>query len=171
MTTQVTWDPSQFSLEATPNHTLALADDAATRALGAALATTLEPGTFLGLIGTLGAGKTTLVQGMSQASGVDGATSPTYTLVNLYDGHPPIVHMDLYRLETGDDLESIGYWDYVEAADALLCVEWLNHIPDAWPGSGVVLELTKPDNGRLARLWASPALSPQLATLAQGHTP
>lgn len=85
-----------------------LRDDLATRALGRALAEQVQADRFLGLIGPLGAGKTTLMKGVAQAMGVDpdDVTSPTYTLINEYDapGGLQLAHMDLYRLEHLDDL-------------------------------------------------------------------
>jgi tRNA threonylcarbamoyl adenosine modification protein YjeE len=134
-----------------------LPDDAATRRLGAALADALSPGTVLGLVGELGAGKTTLMQGLVAALGDERpATSPTYTLVHLHETDPLVVHVDLYRLEGVAELETLGYWDYVEDGDALVCVEWIDRIPQAWPGRGVVCELSYAAGGagRRAALWS-----------------
>ncbi len=114
-------------------------------------------GVFVGLIGGLGAGKTTFMQGF--VSGIDAdaeATSPTYALVNVYDLDVPVIHMDLYRLEHLDDLESIGYWDYVESDERVLCVEWIDRIPQAWPGEGILLALMAVEGSRQIRMWASP---------------
>lgn len=138
-----------------PIATAQLTDDDATRRLGAALARQLVRGDLLALIGDLGAGKTTLVTGMVAALGrPDAASSPTYTLINLYDTEPPMLHADLWRLEHLDELETTGYWDYVDAGRWLMCVEWLNRVPGAWPGEGVVLSLERDGAGRRATLWA-----------------
>lgn len=133
-----------------------LADLAQTERLGRALAQVFSDGVFMGLLGNLGAGKTTLVQAMVEqlAPGFE-ARSPTYTLLNHYETNPPVVHIDLYRLETYDDLDSIGYWDYVEEPSAIRCVEWLNRIPTGWPGEGILIELKRSAEGRSARVWAS----------------
>ena len=147
--------PSDFEL-GQPLAEFELDDEQSTRALGAALGAALRAGDFLGLVGTLGAGKTTLVQGLTASLAPQVVTtSPTYTLVNLYPTNPPIAHIDLYRLENFDDLESIGYWDVIESGDAIVCVEWFSAIPDSWPEEGVVLMLEPLPSGRRARLWAT----------------
>lgn len=151
------FDPSRLGLEASPRLVVELSDEAETRRLGAALGAVLETGAFVGLVGALGAGKTTLVQSLVTALDADAqATSPTYTLLNEYATEPPVVHVDLYRLGGYDELESIGYWDYVESGRAITCVEWLDRVPDAWPRHGILIALERADGGRRARLWASP---------------
>jgi tRNA threonylcarbamoyl adenosine modification protein YjeE len=133
-----------------------LRDLADTRRLGRALAAVFPDGGFIGLIGNLGAGKTTLVQSMVDAlsPGLE-ARSPTYTLLNQYETQPPMVHIDLYRLESYDELESIGYWDYVESGRVISCVEWIDRIPHAWPGEGLIVEMLRSGDERSARLWPS----------------
>ncbi len=148
------FDPDTFDL-GDPLAMLDLPHEEATLALGEALATSLVAGDFLGLVGTLGAGKTTLVRGLTRrAAPASLATSPTYTLVNLYEGDPTIIHMDLYRLANFDDLESIGYWEYVEEYDGVCCVEWFSTIPDSFPRRGVVILLDAHEGGRRATVWA-----------------
>ncbi len=150
------FDPADFDLAKTPAFELDLSDEAATRRLGYALADALDAGAFVGLIGNLGAGKTTLVQAVvERLSPHAEATSPTYTLLNDYETDPPVVHVDLYRLETYDELESIGYWDYAESGWAITFVEWLDRIPQAWPRHGLMIELERAGTTRTARLWAS----------------
>jgi tRNA threonylcarbamoyladenosine biosynthesis protein TsaE len=140
----------------TPLATTLLADDQETRRLGGALARHLKRGDLVALIGDLGAGKTTLVTGMVAALGKpDAASSPTYTLLNVYDTEPPILHADLWRLEHLDELETTGYWDYVDAGRWIMCIEWLNRVPGAWPGEGVVLSLAREGSGRRATFWAT----------------
>lgn len=161
-------DPLAFGFgHTTPTHEVALADDVATRALGRALAALVRPGEVLGLIGVLGAGKTTLMQGFVEALGLGEASSPTYTLINLYEPDAPdtptLAHIDLYRLESYDDLESIGYWDVAGDPDTITCVEWLNRIPEAWPDwgrartTGTLVWLERAPDGRRARVWCDPA--------------
>jgi tRNA threonylcarbamoyladenosine biosynthesis protein TsaE len=152
-------DVASLGLPSEPMSVLELADEAQTRALGARLAAELAPGDFIGLVGTLGAGKTTLVQGLVSVLVPQAyATSPTYGLLHVYEGATPIFHVDLYRLETLEDLESMGYWDYAGSDEGILCVEWLDRIPEAWPGRGLVIELTHEQGRRRARIWASPGL-------------
>ena len=97
-----------------------------TWALARRLAEELKPGDVLCLEGDLGAGKTTFVQGLAAALGVSGrVTSPTFCLVQEHsspDGHL-LVHMDLYRLSSEDDVLAIGWEDYLSRG-AVLAVEW-----------------------------------------------
>lgn len=98
-----------------------------TLALGEMLAELLPAPKLVVLRGDLGMGKTTLVRGMALALGADAAdvTSPTFTLVHEYKGRKVrLVHLDLYRLEEEREIEGIGLWEMVEAADALVMVEW-----------------------------------------------
>lgn len=150
------FDPKAFDLPSSPALTVDLSDEDVTRRLGRALAHRLDAGDFVGLIGNLGAGKTTLVQSLVRTLSPHAeATSPTYTLLNEYDTDPPVVHVDLYRLETYDELESIGYWDYAESGFAITCVEWLDRIPEAWPRDGIIVEMQRVDSQRTARLWTT----------------
>lgn len=101
-----------------------LETDAATRALGAALAARLQPGDVIALHGGLGAGKTTLARGLIQAlCGADEAVpSPTFTLVQMYEGPDfPVWHFDLYRIETPEDVRELGF-EETDAGAAL--IEW-----------------------------------------------
>ncbi len=150
------FDPRAFGLPEEPALVVDLSDEEQTRRLGTALAESLDAGAFVGLIGNLGAGKTTLVQSLVRtlSAGAE-ATSPTYTLLNEYETDPPVVHVDLYRLDTYDELESIGYWDYAESGFAITCVEWLDRIPEAWPRQGLIVELERIDSTRTARIWAT----------------
>lgn len=147
------FDPSLFGL-GEPLFSRALPDVDATRDLGALAAAALVSGGFLGLIGELGAGKTTLVQGLVGALGGT-ASSPTYTLLNEYELTPRVYHFDLYRLEDVDDLESVAYWDYVTDPRAISIVEWLDRVPEAWPNGGSVLELQHEAGTRRATLWST----------------
>lgn len=164
------FDPNYYEeLIAEPILELELPAATDTMRLGRALAGELGPGDFLGLIGDLGAGKTTLVKALVEGlSSEHEAKSPTYTLLNEYDTEPPVVHVDLYRLQSADELESIGYWDYAESSRAITCVEWLDRIPGAWPRRGLILEMQRVETRRLARLWASEEYG-DLGELAAKH--
>ncbi len=94
--------------------------------LGADIATVAFPGLTLLLEGTLGSGKTTLVRGIAQALGARNVRSPSFTLINEYDGNIPIVHVDLYRLPK-DGGDALGLEEYL-LQDSLILVEW----PDRW---------------------------------------
>lgn len=138
---------------------VSLVDEEATENAGRDLAHHLRAGDFLGLIGDLGAGKTCFVRGLLKGlEASDQVQSPTYTLVNTYDCEPPVHHFDLYRLESYDDLEGIGYWDYLDK-EHLIVVEWLDRVPEAWPGKGVIVTLKHLDNGREMVLWSAHPVS------------
>jgi len=99
-----------------------------TRALGAEIATVIQPGDALLLHGPLGAGKTCLVQGLCGALGSTGeVVSPTFTLVNRYPGRVTVDHLDFYRVEPDHDLGDIGVHEILDELDArrtLLVAEW-----------------------------------------------
>ena len=101
---------------------------AGTLALGESITELLPAPKLVVLRGELGAGKTTLVKGMAAALGAANAeevTSPTFTLVHEYQGKKVrLFHLDLYRLETEQELEGIGLWEMADAGDALVLVEW-----------------------------------------------
>lgn len=79
----------------------------------------IREGTVLCLEGDLGAGKTLFVQSLAHTLGVEGeVTSPTFNLMNVYEGICPIYHFDLYRLETEEELEDIGFYEYTEDPEA-----------------------------------------------------
>lgn len=92
--------------------------------------------------GELGAGKTTLVQAICRGYGVsEEVTSPTFALVHRYTGTRSVVyHLDLYRLESPDELRNIG-WDEVIAEDALVLIEWPERAGDAVPRDHVPISL------------------------------
>lgn len=99
-----------------------------TQALGRRIGDLLVSGDVLLLNGDLGAGKTTLAQGII-AAGRPGilAQSPTFTLINQYDAtpeRPALFHLDLYRLDTPDDLDTIGFDDLIATGEGVVLIEW-----------------------------------------------
>lgn len=100
-----------------------LSDEAATRAIGQAIAGRLRPGDIVALSGGLGVGKTTLSRSILQALGHGGEVpSPTFAIVQPYeDLDPPVWHVDLYRIESPGELDELGL---DSAGDAALIVEW-----------------------------------------------
>ena len=137
------------------NRGIHLPDLEATRALGIELGQRLPTGAMLLLRGPLGAGKTSLVQGIAMALGVcEPITSPTFALAQHYtDGNPPLIHLDLYRLEQSNAADDLFLQEDEEAKaiGALMAVEWPERLslelPEAWG-----LELHHQENGRLAVL-------------------
>jgi tRNA threonylcarbamoyladenosine biosynthesis protein TsaE len=115
--------------------------EADTEQLGDALAAALPPGTTIALIGTLGAGKTRLVQAVAAALGVprDAATSPTFVLVNEYPGTTPIYHFDAYRLRDEDEFRELGPEEYFESA-GLTFVEWADRVESSLPADRIEIQ-------------------------------
>ena len=94
----------------------------------------LHEGTVVCLDGDLGAGKTLFVQNIAQMLGVEGeVTSPTFNLMNVYEGICRIYHFDLYRLESADELDDIGFYEYTEEPDGIVFIEWSDKFPEALP--------------------------------------
>jgi tRNA threonylcarbamoyladenosine biosynthesis protein TsaE len=126
-----------------------------TRALGERLAGILRPGDVLLLQGDLGAGKTTLTQGIARGLGIeDYVQSPTFILVAEYDGRAAdgtplrLYHLDLYRLEGASDLESIGLGDYLEPSDGISVVEWPERASDELPDDHLLVRIELADGER-----------------------
>jgi tRNA threonylcarbamoyladenosine biosynthesis protein TsaE len=117
-----------------PHFTFLSHNEQDTQRLGAALAAALPPGTTVALVGTLGAGKTRLVQAIAAALGVppDQATSPTFVLVNEYAGRLPIYHIDAYRLRDEDEFLQLGPEEYFDSS-GLTFIEWADRIHDCLP--------------------------------------
>lgn len=137
---------------------VALRDAAATRRLGERLGRAAAPGDVIGLDGTLGAGKTCLVQGLARGLGVPKDVpvgSPTFTLLNEHRGRLPLYHADLYRLEDEGELRELGLWEAAERG-GVLAVEWLSRFPRALPADRleIEIELDPQGAGRSAHLRA-----------------
>jgi tRNA threonylcarbamoyladenosine biosynthesis protein TsaE len=98
------------------------------------------------LRGELGMGKTTLVRGMAAALGAnpDDVTSPTFTLVHEYKGRKTrLFHLDLYRLETEAELETVGLWELSDAGDALVMVEWGDRFASVMERADAIISITQ----------------------------
>jgi len=119
-----------------------LKDDVATRELGRQLAGLLAPGAILILSGELGAGKTTLTQGLARGLGVTApVTSPTFTLIQEYQGRHPLYHIDLYRLEDPEAMLDLGLEEYF-GGPGVTVVEWGERLEAYLPPAflGITLE-------------------------------
>ena len=114
-----------------------------TEAQGEALAKTLKPGAIIALTGGLGAGKTAFVRGLARGLGVTGrVTSPTFTIVNEYEGEIPLFHFDMYRINDEDELFEIGWDDYLDRG-GVIAVEWSENITGLLPKSSVFVRIQK----------------------------
>lgn len=118
---------------------------AETEAFGEALAKRLRPGDVVAFTGSLGMGKTALTRGLARGLGCRArVTSPTFTIVNEYDGGVPLFHFDLYRLSSADELYDIGWDDYLERG-GVCAVEWSERVTDALPEGTVTVDLARGD--------------------------
>jgi tRNA threonylcarbamoyladenosine biosynthesis protein TsaE len=117
-----------------------------TVALGGVLAELLPAPKLVVLRGDLGMGKTVLVRGVAAALGADAqeVSSPTFTLVQEYRGKKTrLVHLDLYRLETEKELETVGLWEMADAPDALVMAEWGEKFASVMERADAVIEITQ----------------------------
>ena len=108
-----------------------------TEDLGRRLAAHLHSGDVIAFFGGLGAGKTAFTRGVAAGLGCTGrVTSPTFTIVNEYDGPIPLFHFDMYRLSSEDELFDIGWEDYL-SRPGICAVEWSEQVAGALPPEAV----------------------------------
>jgi tRNA threonylcarbamoyladenosine biosynthesis protein TsaE len=117
-------------------------DESGTAALGAALAEILPGGSTVALCGTLGAGKTRLVQAIAEALGVErrSVVSPTFVLIQEYAGKRMIYHIDAYRLKDIDEFLALGPEEYFES-DGLVLIEWADRVFEGLPEDFLRIEI------------------------------
>jgi len=114
-------------------------------------ARSLAPGHWIGLIGPLGAGKSVFARAVGEEWGVmDAMPSPSYTLMNTYQGRCMICHIDLYRIGSPDELDFAGLTPYF-AGTGICLVEWPDKARSLWPEEGwlVTLEVQGPTSRRI----------------------
>ncbi len=125
-----------------------------TAALGAAIADSVEPGTVIGLVGPLGAGKTRLARAIAEQLGVEpeAISSPTFVLIQEYQGRLPVYHFDAYRLPSPGAFQDLGVAEYWDRGGVCL-VEWADRVRDLLPERSwiITLDLVGPTQ-RTARL-------------------
>lgn len=113
-----------------------------TEQLGQTLGQKLIPGTLIAYYGDLGAGKTAFTRGLARGLGIEErVTSPTYNIVNEYEGRLPLFHFDMYRLSSSEDLFDIGWEDYLTRG-GVIAVEWSERVEDALEGA-IQVEIRK----------------------------
>lgn len=137
---------------------LSTASPSETQAVAAALASVVRAGDVILLSGDLGAGKTTFTQGFARALGVtEPVTSPTFTLLNEYRGRLRVLHADVYRLESLQEVIDLGIGELVEE-DSVALVEWGEAAAPALPGHLTIrLEHGEGDDDRTITLMPSGA--------------
>jgi len=115
--------------------------EAATQAVGHALAPFVSAGDVIALTGDLGAGKTQFTKGLALGLGVaEPVTSPTFNILLVHEGRIPLYHFDLYRLTNAAELEDLDYWGTLEA-DGVSVVEWGDRFAEALPRDCVIIRL------------------------------
>ena len=114
-----------------------------TREVGEEIAGHLSPGDLLGLFGDIGSGKTVLAQGICRGLGVEEqVTSPSFVIVQEYEGRFKVYHMDLYRIGDFGELEEIGYEEYFYG-DGVCLVEWPEKAGPLWPEGAIRVHLRR----------------------------
>ena len=112
-----------------------------TLALAGSVGELLRPGDVVSLAGDLGTGKTVFARGVARALGVeDPVVSPTFTIVREYEGRVPVVHVDVYRIDTFQELHDLGF-EEVLRDDAVTLVEWGDVIDGMLPGDRLDVRL------------------------------
>ena len=128
---------------AEPMETYLTHNEQETEAVGEALASRLEAGAVVAYLGGLGAGKTAFTRGLARGLGCTcRVTSPTFTIVNEYEGRVSLFHFDLYRLGGEDELFDIGWEDYLTRG-GVCAVEWSEQAAAALPPDAVTVTITR----------------------------
>ncbi len=114
-----------------------------TENIAKSFAKTLKKGDVLCLDGDLGVGKTAFVKGLAKGLGVsEYISSPTFTIVNCYDGYLPLYHFDVYRISDSDEMFDIGFDEYIQG-DGICVIEWANIIDDILPDERYDIKIKK----------------------------
>ena len=114
-----------------------------TEQFGHELAGMIHAPAVICLYGELGAGKTALIRGLAEGLGLDcTVSSPTFTIVNEYLGNRELIHFDMYRLKSAEELFDIGWEDYLRR-NAILAVEWSENVEDAFDGTEIIIRIEK----------------------------
>ena len=123
-----------------------------TEHFGEMLAGKLRPGDVLAYTGSLGMGKSAFTRGLARGLGCRGrVTSPTFTIVNEYEGKTPLFHFDMYRLGSSDELFDIGWDDYL-ARGGVCAVEWSERVSDELPEDTIFVDIARGEEGENTRV-------------------
>ena len=108
-------------------------------------AVSLKAGAVVAFEGDLGAGKTAFVRGLARGLNCSNSvSSPTFAIVNEYDGSLPLFHFDMYRIETLGELYSVGFFEYLERG-GVCAIEWSENIYSALPDDSIFVVIEKID--------------------------
>ena len=121
-----------------------------TLALARRLAKEFKGDEVVFLIGELGAGKTVFAKGLAAGAGVentDRVSSPSFTLVNIYEGRRRVFHVDLYRLSAEAEILDLGWEDYLD--EGVVIIEWAEKLPLALDGLHILIEVVGDDERRI----------------------
>lgn len=114
-----------------------------THALGKNLGAVLHRGDVVAFFGGLGMGKTAFTRGLAEGLGLSAhVSSPTFAIVNVYQGSPMLCHFDMYRIDGWDDLCTTGFFEYLED-DAVLAIEWSENIENVLPENSFFVNISK----------------------------
>lgn len=117
-----------------------------TEVLGRKIGNALKKGDVVSLRGSLGAGKTVIAKGIARSLGIDEAiVSPTFTLVQEYDGREKLYHLDIYRLSGEDEFESMGGEEFLYP-DGISLIEWSEKIDSMLPDGTIYIDITINDD-------------------------
>ncbi len=125
-----------------------------------------SPGRLFALSGELGTGKSELVRGMARELDIhEPVTSPTYAIINEYEGPVPLIHVDLYRISESEELELLDLWAHFSDA-AIIAIEWAERIPASWlPGETIHVHIALTEDRKSGH---APASNERTITVSGG---
>lgn len=116
-----------------------------TEEFGAKIAAVLKGNEIIALFGDLGAGKTAFTRGLCKGLDIsDGVSSPTFAIVNVYNGRFPVYHFDMYRIADADDLFATGYYDYI--GNGVIVIEWSENIESELESDAIRIRIGKTEH-------------------------
>ncbi|MBS3736522.1 MAG: tRNA (adenosine(37)-N6)-threonylcarbamoyltransferase complex ATPase subunit type 1 TsaE [Candidatus Bipolaricaulota bacterium] len=120
-----------------------------TKGIGKKLVRKYGPNRVFCLFGPLAAGKTTLVKGLAEELGVKKTiVSPSYVLLREYEGESTLYHLDLFRIQSGEEFVEAGLDEYLLEPEGIVAIEWADRIEDILPENRVDVELELVDEGK-----------------------
>ncbi|HEY7534753.1 MAG TPA: tRNA (adenosine(37)-N6)-threonylcarbamoyltransferase complex ATPase subunit type 1 TsaE [Thermodesulfobacteriota bacterium] len=127
------------------SYTVLISKEEDTIRVGEIIGRSLKPGDIVALKGELGAGKTVLVKGIARSLNLkEEPNSPTFVVMNAYEGEIPLYHFDLYRVSSRNELEGIGYEDFF-FGDGVTVVEWADRVEEVFPEGTIGINIKIPE--------------------------